>query len=46
MDVQTLLALCQQGLLPPRAPGAGPGAAVCTSTEGGGMLPPLPFLTS
>lgn len=25
MDVQTLLAVCQQGLLPPRALGAGPG---------------------
>ena len=44
MDVQTPPA-CQQGLLPPGALGAGPGH-VCTSGEGGAMLPPLPFLTS
>ena len=45
MDVQTPLAVCPQGLLPPGALGAGPGQ-LCTSGEGGAMLPPLPFLTS
>ena len=45
MDVQTPLAECQQGLRPPGALGAGPGR-MCSSGEGGAMLPPLPFLTS